>query len=44
MQVWLRWLVWLNPLYYGFEAAMVNEVCTRSLSLQGTHLLTVFHS
>ncbi|KAF2181432.1 ABC transporter [Zopfia rhizophila CBS 207.26] len=25
MQVWLGWLRYLNPLYYGFESVMVNE-------------------
>ncbi|KAF8314175.1 hypothetical protein DL93DRAFT_2228010 [Clavulina sp. PMI_390] len=25
MKPWLAWTRWLNPLYYGFEAAMTNE-------------------
>ncbi|KAI1263589.1 ABC transporter [Xylariaceae sp. FL1019] len=25
MQVWLFWIRYLNPLYYGYESAMVNE-------------------
>ncbi|OJJ38758.1 hypothetical protein ASPWEDRAFT_48910 [Aspergillus wentii DTO 134E9] len=25
MQVWLGWLRYLNPLYYGFESVMINE-------------------
>ncbi|KAK1148199.1 Multidrug resistance protein [Aspergillus melleus] len=26
MQVWLGWLRWLNPVHYGFESLMTNEL------------------
>lgn len=29
MHPWFKWLVWLNPLAYAFEALMVNEFHAR---------------
>jgi ABC-type multidrug transport system permease subunit len=29
MQVWLGWLRWLNPVHYGFESLMTNELVGR---------------
>lgn len=26
MQIWLKWLRWLNPMYYAFESLMLNEM------------------
>ncbi|KAF2636141.1 ABC transporter [Massarina eburnea CBS 473.64] len=30
MQIWLGWLKYLNPIYYGFESVMLNEFATLS--------------
>jgi ATP-binding cassette, subfamily G (WHITE), member 2, PDR len=27
MHPWFRWLNWINPVAYGFESLMINEVC-----------------
>lgn len=29
MQVWLGWLRWVNPVHYGFESLMTNELVGR---------------
>jgi ATP-binding cassette subfamily G (WHITE) protein 2 (SNQ2) len=26
MRVWFRWIAWINPAYYAFEAVMANEL------------------
>ncbi|TLD04992.1 uncharacterized protein PgNI_09248 [Pyricularia grisea] len=30
MQVWLGWLRWINPVYYGLESIMLNEFLGRN--------------
>lgn len=32
MQVWLGWVRWLNPAYYGVESVMVNEFIGRNFA------------
>lgn len=39
MQVWLSWIRWINPLYYGFEAAMINEFQGRNFTCVGANLV-----
>jgi ATP-binding cassette subfamily G (WHITE) protein 2 (SNQ2) len=30
MKVWLSWIRYLNPMYYGFESVMLNEIASSS--------------
>ncbi|KAH6871434.1 ABC-2 type transporter-domain-containing protein [Thelonectria olida] len=32
MQKWLGWLLWINPVHYGFESIMLNEFVGRHFS------------
>ncbi|KAI6259789.1 hypothetical protein MCOR27_000739 [Pyricularia oryzae] len=32
MQVWLGWLRWINPVYYGLESVMLNEFFGRQFT------------
>lgn len=38
MQIWLFWLKYLNPLYYAYESAMVNEIGDLSYSCSPSDL------
>lgn len=39
MHPWLGWLYWLNPLAYGFEALMGNELHLKVIHCAGTNLI-----
>lgn len=39
MKPWLSWTRWLNPLYYGFEAAMSNEFHDSDFECVGASLV-----
>ncbi|CAG8198303.1 unnamed protein product [Penicillium salamii] len=39
MHPWFRWLYWLNPLSYGFEALMGNEFHLKNMPCVGPNLV-----
>ncbi|CAG8044337.1 unnamed protein product [Penicillium nalgiovense] len=39
MQVWLKWFRFLNPMYYAFEALMINEVGTTAYECTSSDLV-----
>lgn len=39
MKPWLSWTKWLNPLYYGFESAMLNEFHDTNFDCVGQSLV-----
>ncbi|KAM0545005.1 hypothetical protein ACHAPJ_011515 [Fusarium lateritium] len=39
MHPWLGWLYWLNPLAYGFEALMANELHAKVVNCVGINLI-----
>ncbi|CED83351.1 abc transporter [Phaffia rhodozyma] len=42
MKPWLSWVRWINPLYYGFESAMVNEFHDTQFDCVGTTLVPFY--
>jgi ATP-binding cassette subfamily G (WHITE) protein 2 (SNQ2) len=42
MKPWLSWTRWLNPLYYGFEAAMSNEFHDTTFDCVGGSLVPAY--
>jgi ATP-binding cassette subfamily G (WHITE) protein 2 (PDR) len=34
MHPWFRWINYLDPVSYAFEALMINEVCEESTTLR----------
>ena len=39
---WIKWLHWLNPVFYGFEALMVNEFSGRKYACTGPLLVPAY--